>query len=317
MSLLISYIIAVWAMRAKILRDAMGDWSVVRKANDWKYMALNLSYGSLAGALGALNITLTKTTFSLIGGQYEDDGFVGIFTSPMLYIISAILVCTYITQMKCTVEGLEQCSAMIVVSATAVTEEVAAIMGGVCYFQDYTQFETWSAIVFGCGNAIAIFGVLFLTHYRLRTEKEETELLHETDVQDMGMLGTASELRKGINVIIDDAGAEPKGRSDSSASQRGDAGQQSGDGWHSVGGEPVSHSELGNASQLGSQSTGISSKEVALELNSVIDKDLEIEQEEKLELALSHNAVVDKDSDDDVMDTVDKDGDEAEEKMQV
>lgn len=49
-----------------------------------KLLVVNVSYGCLAGALGGLNITLTKSIFSLIIGELEADGIGGALTSPLL-----------------------------------------------------------------------------------------------------------------------------------------------------------------------------------------------------------------------------------------
>jgi len=111
----------------------------------------------------------------LIGAEYDKDGIVGVIASPMMWAVSVTVIGTYVTQMKCTVDGLEQCSAMIVVSAQSVTEEVWATLGGICYFQDYKQFELWSALVFVGGNSLAVAGVLFLAYYRLAEEREDMD----------------------------------------------------------------------------------------------------------------------------------------------
>lgn len=45
-------------------------------------------------------------------------------------------------ELKCTIDGLQFSSAMIVVSTLAVVEEVVATMGALLYFQDYNYFDS-------------------------------------------------------------------------------------------------------------------------------------------------------------------------------
>jgi hypothetical protein len=118
---------------------------------------------------------LTKTVFSLIVGQWENGGFVALVSSPVLWITAIVLVGTYVLQIVVTVSGLEVTSAIIVISAHSVTEEVMATTGGILYFQDYLRFESWAWAVFIIGNVIAIASVIGLSHLRLRDAEAKEE----------------------------------------------------------------------------------------------------------------------------------------------
>jgi hypothetical protein len=127
-----------------------------------------MSYGAVAGAFGGVNVTLTKTVFSLIVGQYDRGGIAGILSSGVLWATSIALIATYLLQIIVTVSGLEATSAIIVISAHSVTEEIMATLGGILYFQDYLKFESWSWAMFIIGNMTAVFSVIGLSHLRLR-----------------------------------------------------------------------------------------------------------------------------------------------------
>lgn len=182
-----SFIIGMWCIKRRILAFCNHDPRNIQRR--WLRTILNMSYGAVAGALGGVNVTLTKTVFSLIVGQYNDNGIVGILSSGVLWATSVVLIATYILQIVVTVSGLEVTSAIIVISAHSVTEEVTATSGGILYFQDYLQFETWSWIVFIVGNLIAIVSVVGLSHLRLRDaeekEQEQARMQAADDEDDM------------------------------------------------------------------------------------------------------------------------------------
>ena len=67
------------------------------------------------------------------------------FSSWLLYLVSFSLLGTFLLELKCTTDGLQYSSAMIVVSTLAVVEEVVATMGALLYFQDYKYFDTTQA----------------------------------------------------------------------------------------------------------------------------------------------------------------------------
>jgi len=141
----------------------------------WKRTYLNMSYGALAGAFGGVNVTLTKTTFSLMSGEFEDDGIVGVVSSPLLWGVSITLICTYVGQMWVTVNGLGIASAIIVISSHSVTEEVVATLGGILYFEDYEQFDAHTWALFCVGNIVAIAAVIYLSHLRLSVAEAEEQ----------------------------------------------------------------------------------------------------------------------------------------------
>jgi len=178
-SLTVSFIVGVFLTRRWIWKEA--EWDVCKIKTAWKFTVLNLSFGALAGALGGLNLTLTKTTFSLIVGEYKDDGILGILSSPVLWVVSMTLVTTYILQMKSNVDGLAQCSAMIVISTHCVTEEVVAVFGGILYFQDYKQFNTVTWSMLPLGNLIAVVAVVCLGHFRSKIEMAEKLRLRQLE----------------------------------------------------------------------------------------------------------------------------------------
>lgn len=167
------FILAVTYMKRRILASCENDPRRIQRR--WVHTALNMSYGATAGAFGGVNVTLTKTVFSLIVGQFDDGGMVAVISSPVLWVVSIVLVGTWVLQIIVTVSGLEVTSAIIVISAHSVTEEVMATSGGILYFQDYLKFSPQDWAVFFCGNLIAIVSVIALSHLRLRDETKEEE----------------------------------------------------------------------------------------------------------------------------------------------
>mmetsp|Transcript_14330 Transcript_14330/g.19595 ORF Transcript_14330/g.19595 Transcript_14330/m.19595 type:complete len:471 (-) Transcript_14330:304-1716(-) len=193
------FLVALYAAKRYILHSCKGEPRSIPHQRRYLRTVLNMSYGALAGAFGGVNVTLTKTVFSLIVGQYQDSGLAGVLTSPLLYGTGFVLVATYVLQILVTVNGLEVASAIIVISAHAVTEEVVATLGGILYFQDYKHFQPWQWGVFMSGTALAIFAVVLLSHLRLAVveaaeEKRRISLLE----QGMG----SNKINSSFNKII-------------------------------------------------------------------------------------------------------------------
>lgn len=176
-----TFIIAIWVVKRRILKACRNEPQRIQER--WKRTLLNMSYGAVAGAFGGVNVTLTKTVFSLIIGQFHNGGVVAVISSPVLWAVAIVLIGTWLLQIGVTVAGLEHTSAIIVISAHSVTEEFTATAGGILYFQDYLKFEPWAWSVFFVGNAIAICSVVVLSHLRLRDaeakEKEAKRLTME------------------------------------------------------------------------------------------------------------------------------------------
>lgn len=168
------FILAVYFAKKRIMASCHHDPSHIQRR--WVRTALNMSYGLMAGAFGGVNVTLTKTVFSLIVGQFNQGGVVAVVSSPVLWVVSMVLVGTWVLQIVVTVTGLELTSAIIVISSHSVAEEVTATSGGILYFQDYLKFKPQDWAVFISGNLIAIFSVIGLSHLRLRdAEAKEQE----------------------------------------------------------------------------------------------------------------------------------------------
>lgn len=129
---------------------------------------LSLCMGGLAGCLGGLNITATKSILSLIVGTWQAEGFVAVLLSPAAWLIGFGLLFTYAAQIRRTTDGLEQCPAMIFVPVQTVTEENVAILGGLLYFQEYRQLSLSSAALFALGVVLAVGCVVRLTATRIR-----------------------------------------------------------------------------------------------------------------------------------------------------
>jgi len=207
-----AFIIIVWLWKVHVMKQCGGDITSLPKN---KMMALQLAFGSLPGALGGLNITLTKSTFSVIIGQANDHGFVGIFISPILYALAGVLIGTYVLQMKSTVDGLELCSAMIVISTQAVSEMITATLGGILFFQDYTQFKAWSASVFCTGNFLALCGVGILAYNRAMDEdaamQAEAEANSKLTDDDGNKIDDDGNVHVEMNPAIVPQGYQPSG----------------------------------------------------------------------------------------------------------
>ena len=137
------------------------------------HVALAGCVGSLAGCLGGLNITVTKSIFSLIEGTWVKSGFVAVLISPGTWVIGIGLLCTYVAQIRMTTDGLERCPAMIFVPVQTVTEETVATLGGLIYFREFTQFTTTTAIAFFCGISLSVMSVISLTAVRIKRSSDE------------------------------------------------------------------------------------------------------------------------------------------------
>lgn len=183
------FIVAIWLVKNWILASCKHDPRRIRHRS--LRTVLNMSYGATAGAFGGVNVTLTKTVFSLLVGQFNEGGVTAILSSGVVWATSFVLVATYALQIIVTVSGLEVTSAIIVISAHSVTEEVVATSGGILYFQDYLMFEAWSWAMFIVGNMTAIVSVIGLSHLRLRDaeakEQQAMQLAAADADYDMGI----------------------------------------------------------------------------------------------------------------------------------
>ena len=92
------------------------------------------------------------------------------FSSWLLYLVSFSLLGTFLLELKCTTDGLQYSSAMIVVSTLAVVEEVVATMGALLYFQDYKYFSATQGVVFALGKVVGVISVVVMATLRLRNE---------------------------------------------------------------------------------------------------------------------------------------------------
>jgi len=142
----------------------------VEETGGWAPLALAFCLGSLAGCLGGLNITATKSIFSLIQGTWQQSGFVAVILSPATWLIGLGLLATYITQISCTTDGLARCAATVFIPVQTVTEESIATLGGLLYFREFTQFTPRSAAFFVAGMCLSIACVARLTAVRIQRD---------------------------------------------------------------------------------------------------------------------------------------------------
>lgn len=156
-----------------ILREFEYDWDKL-KMDRRKMTIINLSFGFMAGVLGGFNITLTKSMFSVLGGEAEN-GILSLLSSWALYVLGITLLFTFVFQMLNVTDGLERCNALVVLPCQSVAEEVTAAIGGILYFQDYKQFSTWSALVFLVGDSMCVVSVIVMVFLRMGHEAEEED----------------------------------------------------------------------------------------------------------------------------------------------
>ena len=97
-------IVFLFVTKREIMKGCNGDPRTIPQR--WKRTYLNMSYGALAGAFGGVNVTLTKTTFALLEGEFKEGGMLGILSSPLLWGVALTLICTYVGQMWVTVNAL-------------------------------------------------------------------------------------------------------------------------------------------------------------------------------------------------------------------
>ncbi|KAL1499719.1 hypothetical protein AB1Y20_012406 [Prymnesium parvum] len=178
-ALVVAIIVPAYWVKRRIFLRINRDWS--KLDNLYDRTIVHLSYGILGGTFGGLNITLTKATFTLFIDAFDEGassgffkGLVTLFTSSwLLYLTSFALLATFFLELKCTTDGLQASSAMIVVSTLSVVEEVVATLGALLYFQDYHYFTPDKAVVFAVGNLVAVLGVITMAVLRLRNGSVE------------------------------------------------------------------------------------------------------------------------------------------------
>lgn len=203
-TVLLSFILTIYYFQRRIKRlvtlGSDGYPSDFGAGGTWCQSGfLSVSYGSLAGAIGGLNVTLTKVIFSLFV-DVDGSGARAIFTSWVLYVVAVCVVITYILELQMTAHGLEQVGAMIFLPCFAVVEQLTIAMGGLLFFQDFNLFTELGAAMFALGNTIALVAVIVMAYLRLQTHGEASSLLRKK----------AGSLPKGDTLALDSEYA-PKG----------------------------------------------------------------------------------------------------------
>ena len=171
---------------------------------------LYISYGALAGSFGGLNITLTKFLFATITGEGQHSGIKAVICAPLVWIISVFLITTYVMQILVAIEGLEHASAIIVMSAHSVVEEITASMGGIFCFGDARDFKQWQWLLFFFGNLLAIGGVIVLTHSRLKHLNEDRIIpIHESESLTSSFRSRSGISKETSNYVRMESNASP------------------------------------------------------------------------------------------------------------
>ena len=135
--------------------------------------------GALAGAVGGINVTLTKAIFAMLVDAASRGGLKKVFSTYLIYVVAVCVVATYLLEIRLTVHGLEQVGAMIFLPTFAVVEQLVIAMGAMLVFQDYALFTSLGASMFAIGNFLALSAVLGMSYARLRAygKREASALL--------------------------------------------------------------------------------------------------------------------------------------------
>merc|ERR1712205_22955 len=92
---------------------------------------------------------------------------------------------------------------------------VTATLGGILYFQDYTQFKAWSATVFCVGNVLALCGVGILAYNRAMDEEAamaaEAEANAKLTDEDGNKIDDDGNVTVEMNPAIVPQGYQPSG----------------------------------------------------------------------------------------------------------
>lgn len=154
-ALVITFYITNRVLYAKIITDC-------EALTDWQVQLLAFSYGCLAGLWGGFCVTLMKSAISIIAGQFEKDGIVGVLSSWLMWVLLFALIVSWISQLIWINCGLSHCPAMFIVSLEAIFNELIGIAGGILYFQEFRLFSPGFAAMFAIGMACGIAGVSVL-----------------------------------------------------------------------------------------------------------------------------------------------------------
>jgi len=143
----------------------------------WTETALNMCWGALPGSVGGVNITLSKTLFSLIIGQFNnhDHDVMAVLECPTVYVVGLSLGTTFLLQNALIVDGLKACTAITVMSTFAVSEMIVAICGGIFCFHDFNNFTAVRAATFAVGVLVAVTGVVMITRFRVEVNRTDLE----------------------------------------------------------------------------------------------------------------------------------------------
>lgn len=172
------------------------QWVTLRaemELSKFRSSCLNISYGFLAGIVGGINITTSKSTFSLLTGEWGDCGIVCVLKSPVFWCFAILLIIGSILQFYFIAKGLNATSAVIVVSTQAVVQQVTASLGGILCFESYKDFETWMWPLYIIGDIIAVIAVIFLAHFRVQQELAE---IRKAQLREVPKLHTVAQVQR-------------------------------------------------------------------------------------------------------------------------
>mmetsp|Transcript_7512 Transcript_7512/g.9549 ORF Transcript_7512/g.9549 Transcript_7512/m.9549 type:complete len:203 (-) Transcript_7512:1039-1647(-) len=102
---------------------------------------------------------MMKSAISIII-EYSNKGIKEMFIEPLTYGLLGVLIFCWVFQLYWINTGLERYPAVFIVSIEAVLNELIAVTGGILYFEEYSQFTLKSALLFGFGLFLGVFGII-------------------------------------------------------------------------------------------------------------------------------------------------------------
>ena len=175
--------------------------SDIEPATHFESNFVHLSYGGLAGAMGGINVTLTKAIFSVIIAKSRvahdvGDGMRMVFGYWLFWVFSVAIVISYYFEMYFTAKGLSLVGSMIYVPTFVVVEQCTIAMGAMLFFQDFHYFDTAQATAFALGNLTALIAVITMAWLRLQADHEKAAAARPTEASALLSAKSPSDYSK-------------------------------------------------------------------------------------------------------------------------
>ncbi|CAG9464631.1 unnamed protein product [Pedinophyceae sp. YPF-701] len=149
-----------------------------------------ICFALYAALIGTQSVLFSKTISVLLRTTLSGENQLATFFFWIILVCFLVTCVFWLTRLNL---GLRLFPAIIIVPVLQINWTVFSIVSGMVYFQEYTEFDTFSACMFALGVAIVITGVLMLT---LISNKEQAKVQQQQTFTDVHVPGSRASSEK-------------------------------------------------------------------------------------------------------------------------